>query len=431
MTAHSRLRPHCHFRGARPAPLAPVRRAVASAAAWLVTFAAGGALAAPGRIHAVFWPDDTSTRAQVDAFFECLTASSTYGSTWAAQYGLGPVTYAGSYVLPTDAPSSVTLGGNLDSIIETAFEQGTLPAPETGTDEEYLFYFPSSSTGGDSSGGRLCTQGGMCAEHGSRQLAGYTFDYALVPISCNMCAPGLEVDTIGGEHEAAEGLADLAGASYEVGDGCENPGERTTIACCGTTYTIQPLAGSGGEYDCQTIASSGSPVCGLPEAGSGGSSPGGDDAAEPPPSEDGGGGRGVDGGGTDGDAGARAGSDGGGADGGSGGTSTEGGGPSGADASDAPSGGSDASTGDGSGSVPSSPGCSCNAAGGDTAPGPIAAFAGLTSLIALGARRRRRAACQPPAAPHASESDSVRTCSGTFFKKLRRSAGSPMRRPLA
>jgi hypothetical protein len=224
------------------------------------------ALGAPARIHTVFWQQDTSVRADVDAFFTCLTGASTFGTTWCQQFGMSSVEYAGSSVLQSAAPSPVTLGGNLNQIASDAFMSGALPAPQSGTEEEYLFYFPPTVTAGDTMGATLCSATGPCAEHYPfAQYNGVTYDLALVPISCNMCAMGLDTATIGGEHEAAEGLADLAGNQYEVGDGCEM--DRGSLSCCGHTYAIQELAGTGGQNSCQMIDVVGSGCVMSPDAG--------------------------------------------------------------------------------------------------------------------------------------------------------------------
>lgn len=148
-----------------------------------------------------------------------------------------------------------------------------------------------------------------------------------------MCAMGLDTATIGGEHEAAEGLADLAGNQYEVGDGCEM--DVGSISCCGQSYAIQELAGNAGMNECQVIDSVGSGCVTAPDAGApaDAGSPSGPDAGSgsgdgPPEAGTGsgsgggrGGGSGVEAGPTSddasgvasGDAGTAAGDDGGGA----------------------------------------------------------------------------------------------------------------------
>jgi len=234
-----------------------------------VLFTARVALGAPAQIHTVFWQQDTSIRASVDAFFTCLTGASTFGTTWSQQFGITSVGYAGSSVLTSAAPSQVTLGGNLNQLMSDAFMSGAVPAPQAGTEEEYLVYFPATVTAGDTMGATLCSASGPCAEHYPfAQYNGITYDLALVPISCNMCAMGLDTATIGGEHEAAEGLADLAGNQYEVGDGCEM--DLGSLSCCGQSYAIQELAGTGGENACQMIDTVGSGCVMPPEdAGAG------------------------------------------------------------------------------------------------------------------------------------------------------------------
>ena len=89
-----------------------------------------------------------------------------------------------------------------------------------------------------------------------------------------MCAMGLDTATIGGEHEAAEGLADLAGNQYEVGDDCEM--DLGSLSCCGKSYAIQQLAGTSGPAACQMIDAVGS-GCVMPPEDAG--SPSAPDAA--------------------------------------------------------------------------------------------------------------------------------------------------------
>jgi MYXO-CTERM domain-containing protein len=270
-----------------------------------VLLAARVALGAPAQIHTVFWQQDTSVRASVDAFFTCLTESSTFATTWIQEFGINSVTYEGSYVLTSAAPAQVTLGGNLDQLMNAAFASGALPAPQAGVEEEYLVYWPPTITAGDDMGATLCSATGPCAEHHPfAQYNGITYDLALVPISCNMCAMGLAAPTIGGEHEAAEGISDLAGNQYEVGDDCEM--DLGTLTCCGQSYAIQELAGNTGPTACQPISVTGS-GCVMPPEDAGSPSPpeagsGSDEAGSPP--ADAGGGRGGGSGGSGVDAGA-------------------------------------------------------------------------------------------------------------------------------
>lgn len=318
-----------------------------------ILLAARVALGAPAQIHTVFWQQDTSVRSDVDAFFTCLTGSSTYGTTWASEFGINGVTYEGSYVLTSAAPAQVTLGGNLDQLMSDAFMSGALPAPQAGVENEYLVYWPPTVTAGDDMGATLCSASGPCAEHHPfAQYDGITYDLALVPISCNMCAMGLAAATIGGEHEAAEGLADLAGNQYEVGDDCEM--DLGSLTCCGKSYAIQELAGSGGPAACQMITTTGSGCVMPPEDAGNPSTP---DAATPTEAgviEAGGGdgtdaGRGGGGGGSGVDAGTPASND----------ASAAAGGDAGAPAAGGDAGGSQDTFG---GSASS--GCGCAIAGG-------------------------------------------------------------------
>lgn len=347
-----------------------------------VLLAARVALGAPAQIHTVFWQQDTSIRSNVDAFFTCLTEASTYGTTWSQQFGINSVTYAGSYVLTSAAPSPVTLGGNLDQLMSAAFASGALPAPQAGVEEEYLVYWPPTVTAGDDMGATLCSATGPCAEHHPfAQYNGITYDLALVPISCNMCAMGLDAATIGGEHEAAEGLADLAGNQYEVGDDCEM--DLGTLTCCGQSYAIQELAGTGGPTSCQVIDTVGNGCVmppedagGAPQDAGGPSSPeAGSGSEEAGSAPEAGGGRG--GSGSGGDAGSPASSD------ASGVTSGDAGAPS--------SGGDGGGSQDAFGSGSAGSGCGCVLAGGpsDESAQAIVVIVGL--LLASSLRWRRRA----------------------------------------
>ena len=323
-------------------------RVIGCFVAVLMLLTARVALGAPARIHTVFWQSDTSIQPDVDAFFTCLTGSSTFGTTWSQQFGMTSVAYAGSSVLASAAPSQVTLGGSLNQLMSAAFMSGAVPAPQAGTEEEYLVYFPPTTMAGDEMGATLCSASGPCAEHYPfAQYNGITYDLALVPISCNMCAMGLDTATIGGEHEAAEGLADLAGNQYEVGDDCEM--DLGSLTCCGKSYAIQQLAGTSGPAACQMIDAVGS-GCVMPPEDAG--SPSAPDAGSGPV-EAGGGGEGD--GGRGGGSGVEAGAGPTGNDAGGGVSSADAGTPPGDDAGGAQ---------DGFGGEQASSGCGCVLAGG-------------------------------------------------------------------
>ncbi|HEX8789741.1 MAG TPA: hypothetical protein VF765_02235 [Polyangiaceae bacterium] len=336
-----------------------------------ILLAARIALGAPAQIRTVFWQQDTSVRSGVDAFFTCLTEASTFGSTWSAQFGMNGVTYEGSYVLQSAAPSQVTLGGSLDQLMSDAFASGALPAPQAGVENEYLVYFPPTIAAGDDMGATLCSAAGPCAEHHPfAQYQGIIYDLALVPISCSMCAMGLDVATIGGEHEAAEGLADLAGIQYEVGDACEM--DLGSLTCCGQSYAIQELAGTGGENACQMITTTGS-GCVMPPEDAG--SPSTPDAASPTEAGpiEAGAGEGVDagrggGGGSDVEAGAPSGDD----------ASGAAGGDTGMPAAGDDAGGSQDAFGGGS----TTSGCGCALAGGPSEEASEALFLIVGLLLA-------------------------------------------------
>lgn len=227
-----------------------------------VTYAAESRAATQGELHLVFFQQDTSVKADMDQMFTCLTSSSTFGSTWCAQFGLSGVTYEGSVVLAQQSPDPIILGGNLDALMVAAMDNGLVPRPKQGIANEYLVYAPAGVGMQDSEGTVMCGGTGVCAEHGPSDYHGLQYDLALVPSSCDECGQGLDAASIGGEHEAAEGLADQGTAQYEVGDGCETQQNLTQLQCCGQQYDIQQLAGSGGEYDCQTIDPTGN-ACGC------------------------------------------------------------------------------------------------------------------------------------------------------------------------
>lgn len=240
----------------------PLKRVTAVLIASAALLAAPAAFATPAQIHTVFWKQDTSVQSSVDQLFGCLAKSSNFGSTWSQEFGIDSVTYTGSTVLQDAAPAQAILGGNLGDILAAAFANNTLPPPAPNVLSEYLFYLPNGVAGGDTMGGQICAGMGMCAEHYPfGQYNGITFDYAIVPISCAECG-GFTAVTIGGEHEAAEGIADLAGCQFEVGDQCEDPNMTIKLACCGQSYEIQPLAGSDSPNDCQAIQATGS-MCGC------------------------------------------------------------------------------------------------------------------------------------------------------------------------
>jgi hypothetical protein len=240
---------------AMKATLLGVSVAVASVVA--VTLA-HPATAMPSEVHTVYWQQDTSTRAPLDDMFSCLAKSSSFGTTWASQFGVSPVEYVGSSVLSGPAPAQVTLDGNLTQILTDAFDMGLIPAPVPNAANEYVVMVPQGSVANDTMGTTMCDGSGVCAEHDSTTYKGLAIDIAIVPTQCPECGAGLDAASVSAEHEAAEGISDLGTAQYEVGDGCEDPQiNMTTLECCGKQYTLQQLAGSGGENDCQTINATG------------------------------------------------------------------------------------------------------------------------------------------------------------------------------
>jgi hypothetical protein len=220
---------------------------------------AGNARATHVEIVAVMWQQDLSAKSTVENFFACLVESSTFGTTWAQQFGLDLVTWKGVSVLTDACPSSAHLAGNLESLLTSAFDTGKLPKPSAGG-TSYLLYLPKGVQGYDDSEIPAC-QGTYCGVHGSKSYNGTTYDAALVPIDCADC-PGVQVTLIG-EHEAAEAIANMGTAQYEVGDSCEGPSNETMLACCGTMYPIQQLSSAQSMNDCQTIDATGN-MCWMP-----------------------------------------------------------------------------------------------------------------------------------------------------------------------
>jgi MYXO-CTERM domain-containing protein len=238
------------------ATLLGVTVAVASV---LAVTAARPAQAMPSEVHTVYWKQDTSTQTALDDMFSCLAKSSSFGTTWATQFGVSPVEYVGSSVLTGPAPGEVMLDGNLTTILTDAFDKGLVPAPVPGAANEYVVMVPQGSIADDTMGTTMCDGSGVCAEHDTATYKGIAIDIAIVPTQCPSCGQGLDAATVSAEHEAAEGIADLGTAQYEVGDGCEDPQvNMTTLECCGKQYTLQQLAGSGGQNDCQTMDATGS-----------------------------------------------------------------------------------------------------------------------------------------------------------------------------
>src|SRR5215831_18565486 len=108
------------------------RKLFASAAFAAALFSVRPARATQVEIAVVMWQQDLSVRAEVEQFFGCLVNSSSFGSSWAQQFGLTQVRFRGVYVLSDQAPSTVNLGGNARTIVEAAFAAGTLPMPAAG-----------------------------------------------------------------------------------------------------------------------------------------------------------------------------------------------------------------------------------------------------------------------------------------------------------
>ena len=209
-------------------------------------------------IVAVMWQQDVSVRDQVQQFFGCLVNSSTFGTTWAAEYGLTRVRFRGVYVLNQMAPSSIRLGGNANQIVEAAIMAGTLPQPVPGG-TSYLLYTPPGTRAFDDGGEPAC-EGTYCGVHNGFNFSGNYIDIALVPIDCPDCGD-VQVTLIG-EHEAAEAIANMGTSQFEVGDSCEGGSNETQLACCGTSYPIQRLSNSRNEFNCEAITATGS-MCGC------------------------------------------------------------------------------------------------------------------------------------------------------------------------
>jgi uncharacterized membrane protein YgcG len=234
------------------------RKLFASIAFAAALFSVRPARATQVEIVVVMWQQDLSVRTEVEQFFGCLVNSSSFGGAWAQQFGLTQVRFRGVYVLGGQAPSTVNLSGNARSMVEAAFQAGTLPSPVPGG-TSYLLYLPDGVQGVDGSGIPAC-QGTYCGVHNGFNFQGGYYDIALVPINCPDC--GSVQATLIGEHEAAEAIANMGTAQYEVGDSCEGPRHETQLECCGTMYPIQQLSSAQGETDCQTITATGT-MCGC------------------------------------------------------------------------------------------------------------------------------------------------------------------------
>jgi hypothetical protein len=236
------------------------RFVVAVLIACATLFASRLARAKDVEIVAVMWQQDLSAKATVEQFFGCLTTSSSFTPTWAPQFGLTSVTFKGVYVVPTACPTTVAFETDVPTLMSAAFASGAVPAPSAGYKTSYILYLPSGTTASAMSMS-MCGYGEPCGYHSTVTYQGDEYDAALVPIDCNSCGSA-QVTGIG-EHEAAEAIADMGTATYEVGDGCENQQNHEQLACCGTEYPIQQLAGPGGMSDCQSIVATGS-MCGAP-----------------------------------------------------------------------------------------------------------------------------------------------------------------------
>jgi len=230
------------------------------------------AAASNAEVQAVFWSSQTSDRSRIDEFFRCLTLGSSFSGAWSSEFGLSSVTYLGSYVLTDPLPATIS-EPSLLAVLSAAFDDGLVPGPTAGIANEYILFTPSTTLVGT-----LCSSAKAgCGEHDAKaRYKGITFDYGVAPIApCNCHGTGnwtsvFDEMTNVGEHEVAEGLARLGGASYEVGDACEMPIE--SIACCGVTYVTQGLAGSGGASTCHPVTSTGSAAACAADAGADASS---------------------------------------------------------------------------------------------------------------------------------------------------------------
>ena len=376
--------------------------------AGLLTSARGSGAAAPAQAYTVFWQADTSLRSGLDDFYACLTEGSSFSPTWAGQFGVSSVSYRGSYVLTSKLPAAVRLETDLRNVMTDAFNKGLVPPPAFGSLSEYILYIPSSTIVSDNVGDVFCQKTtDPCGVHQQASFNGVQYQYAAVPLNCTCHDPPapskLDDSARVGEHELAEGLADLGTARYEVGDQCKTP--RNTIACCGHTYEIQPLAGPNGIAVCQDLTASGSPAACAMNGGAGGSggssgsdsgsdsssdsgSTSGGDAGEPVATTGGTGGAG--GSGPLADAGSP------GTAGGAGGSTRGATGGAGGSASTSGSGGSPAGTDANPVSADSTGGCSCRMGAGAEAAQrptsmPLFVFLLLSPLIASWRRRRRLA----------------------------------------
>src|SRR5215472_15641496 len=220
----------------------------------------------PVHVYSVYYSVDTSNKPQIETFFGCLTSSSSFGGSWAAEFGIGPVIYEGSTVLSTSPPDPLQMASTLQSEAHKAIQSGALPVPGSNYDTIYLFHCPSNVSCLAGSGATLCGQGaGVCGQHTDDYYNGIHYQVAIVPLNCPyVCSPSLVGNTWIGEHEVGEALADEGSASFEVGDFCESGSNITSLACCGQTYTIQQMDTPSGPGVCETINATGSAcTCGV------------------------------------------------------------------------------------------------------------------------------------------------------------------------
>src|SRR5260221_8239435 len=82
-------------------------------------------------VYSVYWASDQGKKPEIEQFMGCLTEASTFGGSWAGEWGVGPVRYHGAFVIPQGAPNPLRVGGSLETSINAAIDAGILPKPGT------------------------------------------------------------------------------------------------------------------------------------------------------------------------------------------------------------------------------------------------------------------------------------------------------------
>jgi hypothetical protein len=205
-------------------------------------------------VHPVFWNSGTQFQANINAFYNGVTASALWSVL--AQYGLGNGSGVAG-VVDNRTTASVTdrqVQTELTRLINTTHQ---LPAPNANN--YYPVHFPAGMNITAPDGSRSCVV--FCAYHGTYVLNGVNVNYGIIPDQGGGCAGGCgnnasrvnNMDSVA-SHELIEaatdpavGLATVFGPplgwydqpdNQEIGDLC-NGQQGTTVGRDGVTYVIQ------------------------------------------------------------------------------------------------------------------------------------------------------------------------------------------------